>query len=175
MVSTNGNRPQRTRITDEFTFDSTGVTVRYTRVPLQLVIDFESGWKRKHTAPPVPVVETDIGGTSKSIENPTDPDYQAALTTWEAALHNASYRYMLKKSIVLSDEDRAEIATLRAEVEADGSELDADDAWVFLFNIASTDPEEVGKFQNAILRLSQPTKESVEDAKARFQGTVQGA
>lgn len=174
MASTNGSTAHRTRITDEFTFESTGVTVRYARVPLQLVIDFESGWKRKHSAPAIPVIETDIGGTVKRIENPTDPDYQASLAAWEASLHNASYRYMLKKSIVLSAEDKAEVDTLRAEVEADGSELDADDAWVFLFNIASTDPEEVGKFQNAILRLSQPTKESVDDAKARFQGTVQG-
>jgi hypothetical protein len=174
-MSNNGHGPtkaQRKRIEEQFTFESTGVVLSYTRVPLQLIIDFESGWKRKNPTPVIPQVETDIGGEKKTVSNPTDPDYQLALSEWEAKLHNASYRYMLKKAIVLTVGDLADVAGLRREVEEAGSELDPDDAWVFLFNIASPDPEEIGKFQDAILRLSQPTKESVDDAKARFQDNV---
>lgn len=179
-MSNNGHGPttgpHRKRTIEEFTFTSTGVTVKYTRVPLQLVIDFESGWRRKHPAPQVPQNTVDIGGVQKVIDNPSDPDYQAELALHEATMHNASYRYMLKKAIVLSDEDRAEVDALRKEVADEGSELDESTSeWVFLFNIASTDPNEIGEFQSAVLRLSQPSKEAIDDAKARFPDTVPGA
>lgn len=175
-MSNNGDGPHRKFKTEEFTFESTGVTIKYTRVPLQLIIDFESGWKRKHPAPPVPKNEVSIGGETRVIDNPSDPDYQTALAQYEAAVHNASYRYMLKKAIVLSEEDLSEVKALLDEVSAEGSELDgANPQWIFLFHIASTDPDEIGEFQNAVLRLSQPSKEAIDDAKARFPDTVPGA
>lgn len=173
-MSNNGSGPHRKFKTEDFTFESTGVTVKYTRVPLQLIIDFESGWKRKHPAPEIPKNTVEIGGEQKVIDNPTDPDYQIALALYEATMHNASYRYMLKKAIVLSESELAEVEALKAELDAEGSDLDTSSPqWVFLFNIASTDPDEIGQFQNAVLRLSQPSKEAIDDAKARFPDHVE--
>ncbi len=175
LVSTNGARAIRKRITETFVFPSTGYEAAYTYVPLQLIIDFETGWRRKHPAPPVPAPVIDIAGELRPVANPSDPDYQLAVKLHEQEMHTASYRFLLNKSLVLSESDRAEVAELRTEIESRGSELDPDDSWVFLFNLASTDPDEIGRFQNAVLRLSQPTEAATADAKARFPDTVQGS
>lgn len=83
---------------------------------------------------------------------------------------------MLKKSMILSDEQMSEVKTLADEMDAEGSELDiSNPQWVFLFNIASNDIEEIGLFQRAVLRLSQPSEEAKDSAKARFPDNVEGA
>lgn len=153
-----------------FTFPSTGYTVQYRRIPLRLYNDFEIGWRNKHPAPSVPHPVVDIGGEKRASANPTDPDYQQALFEYERDTRNATFHFLWEYSIVLTSEDMQEVTALREDIRnRKDIELDPDDAWVFVFNIAAGEQEETLDLQNKILRLSQPTPEAVKDAKESFQ------
>lgn len=155
-----------------FTFASTGYTVQYRRIPLRLLNDFEIGWRKNpDNKPPVPPTSVvDVSGEKKAIANTTDPDYQQALVQYDTDAREASFHFQWEYAIVLTEEDRADVATLREDIRKRRSvELDPSDEWVFVHNIAGGEQEEVVELQKLILRLSQPTPEAVTDIKASFQ------
>lgn len=155
-----------------FEFASTGYTVQYQRVPLQLYLDFGMGWRRKNALPPVPQPIVDIGGEKRAVANPSDPDYQLAVSEYETKAKFAQSHFLWRRAIILTAEDKAEVVALRSQMTAEGIELDPDDAWVFMFNLPVGTQEEVIALQNAIFFISQPTTEGVAGAKASFPHTV---
>lgn len=156
-VSTNGNGNGRRSQLVPFTFGSTGVTVMVKPVPPFLMNEARKSIK-KPVPPQQPVENAD--GTTRLESNPSHPDYIAALDAYEGKLAVVGQRMMIKRGVVLdlSDEQRAELATLRTEMEAEGvTTLDPDDKIAYILYIAAGSALDIAALIKAITERGQPT------------------
>lgn len=173
-MTNNGHLTQTVtrRKTYTYTSPTTERSVTYRNVPLRAVIDFGIGWREKHKAPEVPAPVGEIAGETRPIPNPSDPDYQLAVQTYEQESRDAAEQFLFQSAIILSDEDRAEVAEYREMFNANalGTGLTKTDEVVFATHIVCLTVEEEIELTNAIYRISQPTREVVNQVKSRFQG-----
>src|SRR5437762_13752005 len=171
-MSTNGHLTHTItrRKTYEYVSPSTERTLTYRNVPLRAVIDFGIGWREKHPAPPIPTPLSDVAGEMRPVPNPSDPDYQHAQQAYEQESRDAAEQFLFQSAIILSDDDRMEVSEYREMFNANalGTQLDKTDEVVFATHIVCLTVEEEIELTNAIYRISQPTREVVNQVKERF-------
>lgn len=173
MSSNNGhlNKSVTRRKTFTYTSPLSELSITYRIVPLRSAIDFGLGWRAKHPAPSVPLVESDVAGEKRQVANPSDPDYQRALNDYEREARDAQGDYVWRHAIVLSDAEREEIQEYRKDF---GDELldGKSDEELYATHIVCLTVDEEVELTNQIYRVSQPTPEVVNQVKSRFQDSV---
>lgn len=171
-MSNNGslNKSVARRKTHKFTAASSERELTYRNVPLRAVLDFNVGWRAKHPAPPIPAPMANVAGEMRATPNPSDPDYQQAVSDYEQAGRDAGEQFLFQNAIVLSEDDRAEVAEYRDMFNALalGTQLDKTDEVIFATHLVCLTVEEEIELTNAIYRISQPTREVVNQFKERF-------
>lgn len=158
---------------ERYTFPSSGITVTIQRVSAQMLADYRIRLRRKNP-PPVPPKQTvNIAGENVESENPSDPDYQAALAKYEVEMGKREFEYFIGNTLVLSDTDRQLIKEYRDfQLSHWDVTFDEPDWYVFLWHLAALDPKDFDEFQRIALSMSRPTREAVENAKATFRGVL---
>lgn len=167
----NGSAPARTIVLPD-----SGVEVRLKFVGPLLMNDIRKAaekWARKQMdKPTAPMITVHYEQGDRQEANEADRDYQAALSEFNL-LHGMRVVELLTKYGAEADVDAAAIAALRADADADGLELPADDRELYLTRIAIQTERDAEALQEAILGTSQPTEKAVAEKRAAFPSDVQ--
>lgn len=140
----------------EFEFKSTGVKVYIKPVSPMLLNEARKSIPRPR--PPMQEIES-ADGTKRQEPNPSHPSYAEAMREYNECLGTLSQRVMIRRGVVLAltDEQRAELASLRADMAQDGIRLDDDDKVAYVLNLAVGTPEDITDLVQAITQRGQPT------------------
>lgn len=132
--------------------------------------------RRQFPKPHPPLQEVDYGdGKSVFEANYASPDYAAAVEDWNALITEKMSRLIIKRGVVhtLSEEEKAEVAELRADMEEDmGLNLGGSDLFVYISYICIGNRLDVDSLTEAVMTGSQPTRAAVGAAQDSFQGDV---
>lgn len=151
----------------EFTFVGSDITVR-----LRKVSPFLLGEVAKSVPKPMPPLNTvDYGNGPTQEPNEADPGYLQALEEYKQEVGNRNLRALIHLGVEC-EVDAAAVQALRTQMATFGVDLDPDDKWVYIVNIAITDTDEIVELRDAILRKSQPTEGAVQESLAAFPGDV---
>lgn len=136
------------------------------------------------TRPAVPKVVTELGVE----ENTADPDYQAALVLWENAIKLEFNDRLLtlvcldSVDVPVTDDIRQAIARKRRYLTKAGAwqddpdlEPDENDRVLFMLHIAAARGEDLQLLYRAVVELSEPTPEVVEQHIETFPSVAPGA
>lgn len=180
-MSNNGTGPKFK--TYPFTFDTTGQTVLYRRVPRTLDIDFRRAAvakaKRDGTYPLPPTQDVMLFGTTPSVEkNMSSPAYQQALGEWNTETGRRLYQMTIMRGLV--EWDREAVAELRASLATQGASetllnddgTPMDERLIFVYHIAAGEFDEIMAFVDAIKSKSGPTEEAIAAHAATFRGAT---
>lgn len=163
---TNGSKPGKL---SEFTFPDSGGVVRVRRIPPMLLRDLQRIFKPPK--PPRQEVAFDKG--VRTIPNPEHPDHVEAMAEYEAEFGERIIRLVVRLGVVC-EVDAAAVQALRAEMAAEGIDLDADDKYVYVTRILTETQADLEALQQAVLGASTVTEAGVAEATERFPGQVQG-
>ena len=139
-----------------FVFKSTGVSCFIKPVSPMLLNEARKSIPRPK--PPMQEIEN-ADGTTRQEPNPSHPAYAEALKEYNERIGMLSQRVMIRRGVVLAltDEQRAELASLRADMAQDGVTLDSDDKAAYVLNLAVGTPEDLAELIQAITQRGQPT------------------
>lgn len=151
----------------EFTFAGSGITVKLRRVSPFLLGDVA----KSLVAPKPPLNTVDYGNGPVQEANEADPTYLVALEDHRKEVGVRNMKALIRLGVECEVDDDA-VQELRATMRDLGVELDPDDKWVYIVNIAITHEDELIQLRDAILRKSQPTEEAVQEQLADFHGEV---
>lgn len=155
-----------------FTFPTTGRRVYVRNVNPLLAIEI----RRQFPKPHPPMQQVDYGDGKPVFEpNYAHPDYAAAVEDWNALITEKMSRLIIKRGVVhtLTDEEKAEVAELRADMEEDmGLNLGGSDLFVYVSYICIGNRLDVDSLTEAVMSGSQPTRAAVEAAQESFPGDV---
>lgn len=170
-VSPNGKPKDGLR---PFTFPTTGRRVYVKNVNPLLAIEI----RRQFPKPHPPLQEVDYGDGKPVLEpNPTHPDYEEALESWNSLVTEKMQKLIIKRGVVhtLTEDEKAEVEELRADMEADlGMNLGNSDLFVYVSYICIGGKLDIDTLAEAVMTGSQPTARAIEAAQDSFQGDVSG-
>lgn len=180
LETTNGHQQGRAvPPLSTYTFD-TGITVGIRKLSPFLRDDIEAQLRkddRRAGAAPTPPLAPGVEGELEP--NESDPDYLAARVSYEAALRPRVQEKLLRIAIkrgVEVDIDQAALSAFRADMTAEGIDLDeADDKLLYVTRLCVGSNEDTQDLYNAIFTRAMPTREAVEAHKATFPRDVPGA
>jgi hypothetical protein len=158
----------------DFTFESSGVVVRFRKVNPLVSIDVRTAAQK--SKPQAPVEQLEVAGVLTEVKNEDDPDYVELMDIWEDDLQhkiNEAYVKQSKLEFLTKDGERLiEYAGWREEVDAYrkmvGVKIEDSDEWVFLTRIISVE-EELRDFYQAISSATLPSPEAIQAAKDSFR------
>lgn len=134
------------------------------RIQYRQVSHHLAGELRKQFPPPEPpTYEVDIGGEKRQEQNPSDPAYVKALQEWDAKQRDLFQRLILRRGVAhtLTEDELAEVDTLRQDMEALGVALDDDVAYIFIYHLCLTTADEFGDFVDHVMGVSAPSEEAI--------------
>lgn len=152
----------------QYTFRDSERTIEIQRVPVGMLGQLAD----EFPAPPVPRVETDYGDGKKVWEeNPTDPDYKAALADWRKTINTQSQKLIAQRALPpLSDAQKDEVKEVRAYwIENFGHDLALTDKEIFVYKICAATGEDINEFLEFVTRRSEPTQGGRADALKHFR------
>lgn len=162
-----------------------GRTVKMTGEPLELssgitvYVRKVSPYTRQAIAksipkPAPPMATVDYGdGKTREEPNEADPQYQAQLNEWQAAVSARSQDVILRLG-VQAEIDPEAVAERRAEMDALGLPSDTDDHLFYLKHVAIESDADLTAITDAVLSKSQPTPQAVAQHQETFRGNIQG-
>lgn len=157
----------------EFVCADTGIVLKIRKVPFTLTDRLLKEYDRLHAPPAAPAQTIDYGeGETIREPNYADPVYRERLRRHEqdkAMWVNAQTRHVFAQVAIECEVDTELVARYRAAMQAVGVELDPDDKYVYIWEIAIGTAEGHIDLVRAIQRRSQPTAEAVGEALARFR------
>jgi len=162
--ATAGNPPRRMvpPTLYDFTFQDTGISVKIAKQSPHIGAEL-----RKAFPPPKPpkqLVEF-ADGTKRDEANESDPDYQREMEDYNLMLE-AKMRSVLIKRGVICDVDTEAVKELRAQMDAIGVTLDADDKVVYITHICVGSEDGYNELVAALTQRAQPTDAAVNEAAA---------
>lgn len=139
-----------------FVFKSTGVSCFIKPVSPMLLNEARKSIPRPK--PPMQEIEG-ADGTKRQEPNPSHPSFAEAMREYNERIGILSQRVMIRRGVVLTltDEQRAELSSLRAEMAQDGVTLSDDDKEAYVLNLAVGTPEDLTELIQAISQRGQPT------------------
>lgn len=155
-----------------FTMPDSGVTVVYRPVAPSLVtLDVRAAF------PPPPVYKqwVDYGdGHGAWEENRSHPEYQQAVEAWETEVELLTMNAIIIRSLVLAvtDEVKAQVQDVRADMEAVGLELPKSDKLVWFRYIACASDRDWQSYLTNLSGQSEPNEETVKIYEDGFRGDV---
>lgn len=156
--------------TTEITLPDSGATIRVKRISPMTLIAIE----RANPDPKPPLQEVDYGNGSKRREpNPLDPAYQQALLEHQQTKNLLVLQAFIRLGVEV-EIDAARLAAYRADMQALGVELPADDKYIYVANILCETNNDLGALRAGIEGRSIPTEQGVSDKLETFPGDVQG-
>jgi len=174
------NGTQRGRIVPplpEHTFKDSGITIRIRKVGPTTQQRLAHIIKQEFPAPPVPIVETELG----KEPNAADPQYMIDKDAWETQTNTELTNRLLliaalEAEVMIDDRARAEIARKKRHLALIGITEDYPDLTpeenervFYILHVCAASPEDLGEFGAAVLRRSVPTEEAVQSQIATFQ------
>ncbi len=163
----------------EFVCKDTGITLRIRHIPFTVTDRFFKQYEADHPAPKPPTNEVDYGDNEKVKEpNLADPTYLRRLGRYEkerGEVVNEQAKRLFTQLAVECEVDAAAVTALRAAMTQLGVELDVDDKFVYVWQIAVGTMEGHNELMSAIQRRLQPTEEGIAEARQSFRGQVQGS
>ena len=160
-----------------FTFGSSGRTVQVRKISPMTMQRIAQQVQKDMPPPAAPVFEVEIdGGVTTTETNDADPQYQAALRAYtEQVRLETGMRFMrlCASYVLVSDVPADEVAEYRAAMDAAGAPVDeADDRWVFLWEMCAAGQQDMQDFQAFVLGMSQATAEAVQAHVDSFRGDL---
>lgn len=148
----------------EYTFPSSGITVKFHTVNALTVIDIRAAMEKQKPKPPMEEVE--LAGVMTLQPNEDDPDYIELL-----AMHDEDTNLKINRAYVSRARLKFDYEDWEQEVkeyrELIGDELKDPDEWIFVTRIAAMQSE-LQDFFAALSAASNPTPEAIQAAKASF-------
>lgn len=156
----------------EFTFESTGYTVKFRRVPASLAWDIRREADKDPNKPKPKMQEVELFGEKKLEVNASDPEYAAALNEWDTVVGKRVYHAMLVRGLV--EYDKEALAEAKAQLEAIGQHPHEGmhDSLVFIYHVAGAAFSEITALVEAIHAQSAPTEGAIAAAAASFPGAA---
>jgi hypothetical protein len=149
---------------------STGETIQIYPIS-QVALTLQA--KREFPPPQAPLIEVEIAGKAIVERNSADPDYIDAIRLWENMLQFEITGRLVKRIAMkqhLNDEQKAEVAQLRKELEDEV--LPESDNLLWLTEIAIGDDADLQDLLKTVSGLADPTRDGIESAKRNFRHKV---
>lgn len=149
----------------EYTFPSSGVTVKFRQVSVLVAVDVRAAWESKKPKPPMEQVE--LAGAMTEQPNEDDPDYVEELNDWEEMVQGKINETFARRSKLQFEypDWKKEVDEYRADIP---TELSESDEWIFLTRIISAGPE-LQDFFAILSSSSSPSTQAVQAAKDSFR------
>jgi hypothetical protein len=163
----------------EVTLPHSGYTVQIRPIGPLTLNELSKAVRKEIPAPVAPLNEvTGLDGRPGQEANEADPDYIAAMESYEATV-NAEVGNRILKLIavraIASPIDQEAVQQLRVDMAAVGVTLPDDDREVFFSHILVTHTDDLAAIQTAVLQRSMPTEEVVTQKTADFRDPVPAA
>lgn len=163
-MGNNGTKGRSVAPLPTFTFQDTGITVQIRKVSPSIGTEI-----RKAFPPPKPPVHrVEIGGQIVEEANEADPDYDRAYQEWGLMVEAKAARLYIKRGVECEVDAQA-VASVRADMAAEGIELEGDDKYIYIRYICVGTEDDYQELLMAITRRSQPTEVAVAEAVEQFQ------
>lgn len=151
------------------TLKGSGITVNIKKVSPLLVLQL----RRDFPPPRPPMNEVDYGdGRKVWEENAADPRYLAALQDYENESEQRLRRLIMLRGVDVAVDHEAVQELRDFWLDEYGGMLPADDKEVYLSYIVVGDDQDLEDLITAVLRRSQPTAETINQAVQTFQTQV---
>lgn len=166
----------------EFTFPSTGMTVKIRRIPAMITSRIRSELLKKHQRdgrmPEPPMQDVDYGNKKVAMKNELHPHYVRAYSAWQGEFVTEVGETIMKyvfRNGVECEVDAEAVAAVKSEMAMLGTPIDdEDDKYVYLAYVCIGDDDEIEMLREAVFRGSVYTQEAVEEAIETFPSDVQG-
>lgn len=146
-----------------------GYTLEYRPVSHMLLSDAVRSVRR----PEPPLIEVDYSGNKRMEPNVNSPEYQLALSNFQAAQNNKALEIAVLIGVqVTVHKERCD--ELRQALVDSGLELPRNDKVLYVTRILCETGLDLQTLRDAIIRRSQPTEGAVAESTDRFQSDVQG-
>lgn len=153
----------------QFTFPDSGITVGLRRFAPDTQDAISRELMRRQPAPPVPVIETELG----EEENPADPDYQQATVAYLQRINLEVSAKMVELALrrIEVEVDHATVDQLKEDMAAIGTPLpdDLDDRMVYIRHICISSSYDLTAMIAYLNRRSLPTEAAVQEFLDSFQ------
>ena len=154
----------------EYTFEDTGITVSYRKVPSTIQADAARMMLPKRPKPRVEIVE--IAGQEVEEPQDQDPKYLAELKVWGQEVQSLYIHMVIDRSVtkIHADDWKDAVADYRqfirkyadmAEVE-EYPEDNLDDKVLYVERIAAGSEDSLAAFFNEVQAISSPTEEAIQ-------------
>jgi len=124
--------------------------------------------------PLAPEVPTQVGDRVEMVRNEAHPEHVVAMRNYQRELNMRMNQLVVLRGVVLdalTPEQLSEVKQLREDMAQLGVNLNPDDKYVFIFQLAAVTPEDYQDLLAAITRRSVVTAEGKAAAIARFRPT----
>lgn len=142
-----------------------GVTIPLRPIPSMIIKQLNADTSGK---PKPPVVETTVGTKKIKEINEHDPDYKAALQTWENDKNERMMIYVISRGVCM--EPTAQDIERLHEVAPGLTETRLKFTWVLEW---LEDEREMAELMIVIMGQTSPTEQGIRDAESTFQGDDQ--
>lgn len=159
---------------------SNGAVVLLQPCGVFLGLDIQKNANKRRPLPPVQRVNfgTPEAPDYRDEANTSDPDYLDKLREHEADIEERTARayFRLGVKIEWTDDKKARLEQIRQVMEEIGDPIqEKDDTIAYLRYVICGDPNVYSELLQAVIGVSQPTEEAVQEHIETFQPEVQGA
>jgi hypothetical protein len=159
---------------EEYTFPSTGVTVRIRKVSPLLSQEVLKAWQKKNPEPEPPLEEIKYGVTTRLEPNYSNPHYLQARRRWVERMNveigEQTLRLMIKRGVVV-DLPMDEIAAFKAQFKEETDiDIEGDDLYIYIAYMCVGTDADIEDLRDKIMTRSAPTEKKVEEKITDFPG-----
>jgi hypothetical protein len=179
MAQKNGRTPPPETLYD-FTFPDTGRTVQIRKISSLLRAENYRQVKALpgFEEPQPPQSEVDYGDGKVLISNYAHPTYQQLLRDWNERVSKKAterLRRILIRRGVVCEVDKAAVASVRADMDAEGIDLSAfDDHYVYVAFVCNGSDDDFTDLMRAIFERAAPQEAAIQAHIASFPSDVPG-